>query len=89
MELLMKKYFAILCLALILVFSMMIAFHHHEDGKVHDDCQICMAIYCDSLAISEIPQIQQNTYVVFNHSVVLVTLVNPISLPDNIRAPPA
>jgi hypothetical protein len=85
----MKKYFAILCLSLILVSSMMIAFHHHEDGKEHDDCQICMAVNHSSLAISEIPQIQQYTHVVFIRSSIPVTLINTISSPKNIRAPPA
>jgi hypothetical protein len=40
---LMRNRLSLFCICLILFSALLVAFHHHDDGREHDDCPICSA----------------------------------------------
>lgn len=39
----MLKRLSLFCVCLIMFSTLVVAFHHHDDGCDHDDCPVCMA----------------------------------------------
>jgi hypothetical protein len=37
-----KQIYVLFAIALIVIGALIIAFHHHDDGKMRDDCPICI-----------------------------------------------
>lgn len=71
--------------------TVMGSFHHHNDGKQHNDCQIC--IVQSSILDADIPQ--ENVYLSYLENIAEAIVVPPV-LPHcnqlisnvNSRAPP-
>jgi len=47
----MRKGLSLFCLCIILFSTLVVAFHHHADGREHDDCLICTASLQHSHAV--------------------------------------
>jgi hypothetical protein len=85
----MQKRFAILCIILIFLSTLVVAFHHHNDGIPHNDCPICLAVHNSSSATHEGYEVQRSNDVIISHLEVPFALPSTASLPSNNRAPPA
>lgn len=85
----MQKRLAILCVVLILLSALVVAFHHHEDGIPHNDCPICLAVHNSSSASHEFSEVQRSNDIISFRPEVSFTLPKTVSVPGNIRAPPA
>jgi hypothetical protein len=84
-----KKFVSILLVAFSLAIIVSI-FHHHEDGKTHDTCPLCVYIAHHSVVL-----LQDDQPVILLYGNILISSENSFTLPQTfhvqflIRAPPA
>ena len=87
----MLKRLSLLCLGLMMFSVLVMAFHHHADGRDHDDCPICNASLLHQPADLAIP------IHVIHPDFVKIEVITPTTdstaktfpTPFNRRAPPA
>ena len=84
-----RKFASVLLVAFSLALLVSV-FHHHEDGRVHDSCPLCVCIAHHSIVV-----LQDDQPVILLYGNILVSSENSFTLPQIlhvqslIRAPPA
>lgn len=87
----MLKRLSLLCICLIIFSTLVVAFHHHEDGDDHDNCALCSAGLQHQSADLPIPihVIPGDLVKVGFFIPTTVITVKTVSVPFKGRAPPA
>jgi hypothetical protein len=87
----MRKHLALICLCLLLVSTLVTAFHHHDDGDDHPECSICLAIHHQSDSDYAFPafEVQRQLVDTVYTQPALAVVTKLFFTPANNRAPPA
>ncbi|MFH0975137.1 MAG: hypothetical protein V1874_05060 [Spirochaetota bacterium] len=86
-----KQIYALLAVALIVIGTLIVAFHHHDDGKIHVDCPICrlqesgLAALVNQKIIVIVPHVFICCYLIFLSSIINKTFIHKSAYP---HAPP-
>jgi hypothetical protein len=87
-----KKILGLLTAAIIIIGTLIVAFHYHDDGKVHADCPICrLQVYgIDALATQKICAIISHVFISCYFILLVSITINNIFLNKNAypNAPP-
>ncbi len=87
----MSKRLSLLFITLLLLSSLVEAFHYHDDGADHPECSICVATHqqADSGYTSPTCAIQRQLAETTYPEPVLAAVTKTFFTPANNRAPPA
>ena len=86
----MLKRLSLFSVFLLLLSTLVTAFHHHDDGADHDDCPVCSASLHHSPAdfATSVPVIHREFAKIEFFTPTPPAIVTAVSTPSNSRAPP-